>query len=120
MSLRDSGQMICALSELADPGALEFSIGEGEWPLRGFVVHYRGEIRAYRNSCPHLGWTLNLKPHAFFAPHVELLQCAGHGALFEPHTGRCVAGPCIGRNLHALVIDVQNGNVYLRDQSDTI
>ncbi len=105
---------ICALSDLLDPGAREFSIGAGDWPLRGFVVRYQGAVRAYVNRCPHAGLPLNFKPHEFFAPHVELLQCAVHGALFAPETGACVAGPCAGRSLRVLEIEIVKGYVYVR------
>jgi nitrite reductase/ring-hydroxylating ferredoxin subunit len=27
------------------------------------------------------------------------LVCANHGAKFEPHTGVCVGGPCVGKRL---------------------
>lgn len=112
--------IICSLSELSDPGTREFIIGEGEWPLRGFVVRFQGEIHAYLNSCPHAGLSLNFKPHTFFAPHTQLLQCVAHGALFEPNTGECVAGPCVGQQLRELVIEVVDGKVYLRQQPDVL
>ena len=104
---------ICELSQLSDPGALEFSIGVGDWPLRGFVVRYQGEVRAYVNRCPHARWPLNFKPHEFFAPDTPLLQCTVHGALFEPLTGVCVAGPCTGLNLRALHVEVKADAVVL-------
>lgn len=115
-----SDPAICSLYGLADPGTHEFSIGEGDWPLRGFVVRYRNEVRAYVNSCPHIGLPLNGKPHTFFAPHVELLQCVAHGALFEPHTGECVAGPCVGRRLRELDIELIDGYIYLRSHPDAL
>ena len=31
-----------------------------------------------------------------------MLVCAAHGALYEPDTGRCVAGPCLGARLVGL------------------
>ena len=114
----DRSKVICALDELPDPGAREFSMGEGDWPLRGFVVRYRGQVFAYRNSCPHAGHPLNWKPDRFFAVGNELLMCASHGALFTPDTGKCIAGPCVGRALRALEIEVNSGYVVLRGQSD--
>ncbi len=112
--------LICALNEITEPGTREFSVGEGEWPLRGFVVRYQGQLRAYVNSCPHLGVPLNYQPNEFFAPHEPLLQCSVHGALFVPHTGRCVSGPCIGRRLRELKIETIDGHLYLRSHPDTL
>ena len=34
----DLARVICPLHELADPGARGFTMGEGDWPLRGFIV----------------------------------------------------------------------------------
>jgi nitrite reductase/ring-hydroxylating ferredoxin subunit len=115
-----SQTLICALSELIDPGAYEFVIGDGDWPLRGFVVQYQGQIHAYENKCPHLGVPLNYRPNEFFAPYEPLLQCTVHGALFMPHSGRCVAGPCAGRNLRKLEIETIDGYLYLRSHPDTL
>ncbi|MGC3981796.1 MAG: Rieske (2Fe-2S) protein [Steroidobacteraceae bacterium] len=115
-----NAMLLCSLAELTDPGAREFTLGEGDWPLRGFVVRYQGEVHAYLNSCPHAGLPLNFKPDVFFAPHVELLQCVAHGALFEPETGECVAGPCFGQSLQMLDIQVHEGRVYLRSHPDIL
>lgn len=106
-------RVLCTLAEVPDPGTYEFSIGEGDWPLRGFVVRHRGQVRAYVNSCPHAGHPLNWKPNSFFAPRTELLLCVSHGALFEPDTGECVAGPCAGQNLQSLKIEIADGQVVL-------
>lgn len=104
---------LCALAELSDPGTHEFSIGEGEWPLRGFVVRQGEQLRAYVNRCPHAGHMLNLRPNRFFAPAEDLLLCSSHGALFDPMTGECVAGPCAGRALQKLDAEVMGGSVWL-------
>lgn len=121
MSVEPNQQcVICVLADLSDPGTREFTLGEGDWPLRGFVVRYRGEVRAYLNSCPHAGHPLNWKPNSFFAPNAESLICASHGALFEALTGECVAGPCLGQSLRALDIEIANGQVLLKGSPDIL
>lgn len=96
---------LCTLEELAARGARGFSVGEGDWPLRGFVVALPdGGLRAYVNTCPHAGHPLDLLPHRFLTADRSLIVCASHGALFEPSTGRCVAGPCSGRSLRPLAV----------------
>ena len=109
------GQLICRVSDLPDPGTLEFSIGDGEWPVPGFIVRYKGAVRAYLNRCPHAGHLLNWKSDDFFAPDRSLLSCNAHGALFEPASGMCVFGPCIGKSLQSLEIEIVDGQVLLRD-----
>jgi len=111
----DLTRVICALHELADPGAKGFTMGEGEWPLRGFVVRRGDAVHAYVNHCPHAGFPLNWQPDRFLAPGAPLILCVMHGALFEMQTGLCIAGPCAGNSLQSLPVQVRDGYVLLDD-----
>ena len=111
----DLARVICPLHELADPGAKGFTMGEGDWPLHGFVVRRGGNVHAYVNHCPHAGFPLNWNPDAFLAPDAPLILCAMHGALFEIETGLCLSGPCDGLRLRALAVRVVRGYVMLDD-----
>jgi nitrite reductase/ring-hydroxylating ferredoxin subunit len=111
----DVARVICALHELADPGARGFTIGRGDWPLRGFVVRHGAEVRGYVNHCPHAGHPLNAWPHAFLASDLPVILCSSHGAVFEIETGLCVAGPCAGARLRAIALRVERGYVMLAD-----
>jgi nitrite reductase/ring-hydroxylating ferredoxin subunit len=115
MSEIDLTRVICPLHELADPGAKGFTMGEGEWPLRGFVVRQGDSVHAYVNHCPHAGFPLNWQPDHFLAPGAPLILCVMHGALFEMQTGQCVAGPCAGNSLQSLPVHVLDGYVLLDD-----
>ena len=81
--------------------------------MRGFVVRYQGKVHAYVNACPHMGWPLNLQADVFFAPFAPLLQCVSHGALFEPDSGKCVAGPCFGQRLQSLDVEVIDSIIHV-------
>jgi nitrite reductase/ring-hydroxylating ferredoxin subunit len=70
--------------------------------LEGFVVNHAGEYHAYVNRCPHVGTPLDLWPNEFFAEDGRALICSTHGALYEPATGYCTAGPCAGDSLARL------------------
>jgi nitrite reductase/ring-hydroxylating ferredoxin subunit len=111
----DLARVICPLHELADPGAKGFTMGEGDWPLRGFVVRRGSSVHAYVNHCPHAGFPLNWSPDAFLAPGAPLILCAMHGALFEIETGLCLSGPCDGMRLRPLPVRVARGYVMLGD-----
>lgn len=105
MSGSPVGMPLCTRAEIDEHGARGFSVGEGEWPLRGFVVALPdGALRAYVNTCPHAGHPLDLLPHRFLTADRALIVCSSHGALFEPSSGRCVAGPCPGRSLRPLAV----------------
>jgi nitrite reductase/ring-hydroxylating ferredoxin subunit len=113
VSVVEPDRVICALDELADPGAKGFRMGSGDWPLRGFVVRSGPQLRAYVNYCPHAGFPLDAQPGVFLTSDAALILCAMHGALFEIETGRCVSGPCMGRGLRPLPVHVEDGRVVL-------
>lgn len=104
---------VARLEDIEEPGALEFRIGEGNWPFQGFVVRWQGKIYAYQNFCPHAGHRLNFKPDGFFNLDKSLLICASHGAVFSPENGECIGGPCPGSRLQPLACRVENGEVYV-------
>jgi nitrite reductase/ring-hydroxylating ferredoxin subunit len=93
----DLERVICPLHELADPGAKGFTMGGGDWPLRGFVVRRGDTVRAYVNHCPHAGFPLNWQPDQFLAPEAPLILCVMHGALFEIESGRVRVGTVRGQ-----------------------
>ncbi len=109
----DVERVICRLDDLGECGSRGFSIGAGDWPLRGFVVRIRDQVRGYLNSCPHARHPLNFKPNHFLTRDGALILCASHGALFEKLTGYCVAGPCAGQSLQRLPLEVSDGYVML-------
>lgn len=113
VSPREVRTAVCRLDELGDPGSRGFSVGEGDWPFRGFVVRRGGEVWAYRNYCVHAGHPLDWQPHRFLTPDGGHIICASHGAMFELDTGVCVAGPCPGKLLYRLPVEVEQGHVVV-------
>ena len=110
----DLERVVCRLSELAG-GARGFTVGGGDWPLRIFVVRVADAVRGYLNRCPHAGHPLDLRPQHFLTADGTLILCSSHGALFEKPTGYCVAGPCAGRSLIPVPLEVKCGVVLLAD-----
>lgn len=116
----DVERVICRFTDIADPGARGFTIGTGDWPLRGLVVRVGNEVRGYVNHCPHAGHPLNLRPHRFLTPDDALILCSSHGALFDKLTGYCLAGPCAGRSLRTVPLTLADGFVMLADGVDAL
>ena len=113
----DLERVVCRLSDLAG-GARGFTIGGGNWPLRLLVVRVADAVHGYLNRCPHAGHPLDLLPQHFLTADGTLILCASHGALFEKSTGHCVAGPCAGRSLTPVPLEVKCGFVLLEDSVD--
>jgi naringenin degradation protein FdeD len=111
----DVERVVCRLADLDAGSAHAFTLGEGAWPLRGFVVRSGEEVHGFVNRCPHAGHPLDLLPGRFLTPDGTLIICASHGALFEKATGYCVAGPCAGKSLTPLPLEVRAGYVLLAD-----
>ena len=115
----DVERVVCRLTDLDQHGgARGFTIGRGEWPLRGFVVRSGDTVHGYVNYCPHAGHPLNLNPHQFLTHDGSLILCSSHGALFEKQTGYCVAGPCAGKQLRSIALEVESGFVMLTEGVD--
>ena len=101
------------------PIAREDQIPEGRaLPVQtawGSVLLYRwaGQVRAVLNACPHVGTPLDLVPGKVFTRDGQHLICATHAALFDPATGLCTAGPCLGRSLQEVPIRLADGQVWL-------
>lgn len=110
------GLRLCALEELADPGARGFVFepveGSGAWnPFRGIVLRREGEVRGFVDSCPHTGAPLSDDPERYLTKRGDFLVCWNHGALFRPDDGVCVAGPCVKRALRPWTVVVRAGEV---------
>jgi nitrite reductase/ring-hydroxylating ferredoxin subunit len=113
----DLERVVCRLSELA-AGARGFTIGAGSWPMRLLVVRVPDAVHGYLNRCPHAGHPLDLLPQRFLTADGSLILCSSHGALFEKSTGYCVAGPCAGRSLTPVALEVKCGLVLLAASVD--
>jgi nitrite reductase/ring-hydroxylating ferredoxin subunit len=115
----DTARILCSLAELGAQGCRGFALGGGDWPLQGLVLRLaNGELRAYLNCCPHQGHRLNLQPHQFLTRDGALLMCHSHGAVFERDQGRCLWGPCAGKHLIAVPIELTDGYVLLSQEAN--
>lgn len=107
---------LCALAEIADPGAKGFRFRDGSALFSGVVVR-RGELLAgYVDSCPHAGWPLAGFDDRFLTRDGAHILCSGHGALFELSDGRCVSGPCMDEHLAPWPVEVRHGEVFTAGQ----
>ena len=102
------------MDEIDDPGSKEFRIGEGDWPFKGFVVRQGDELYAYQNFCMHAGHPLNWRPDGFLTGDGSQIICASHGAIYEIKSGECVSGPCPGKKLRPVALEVREGDVVVR------
>lgn len=77
-------------------------------PAKGLVLRWAGELRAYRNLCPHWSMPLDADTGEFFDHNKSAILCKMHGARFDPLSGECIMGPCEDDHLEALQVEVSD------------
>jgi nitrite reductase/ring-hydroxylating ferredoxin subunit len=108
-----AGRLLCRLAEIADPGSRGFELDEGTGCRAIFLVRRGATLAAYVNSCPHTGGPLDWVEDQFLDFDRRHILCATHGALFRIEDGHCLAGPCKGKGLTAVAVEVAEGEVRL-------
>jgi nitrite reductase/ring-hydroxylating ferredoxin subunit len=107
------GEWRCGIDDLPEGHTAVFRLTCGGRSVHGFAIHHAGGVHAYVNSCPHVGTTLDMWPNEFLAEDRRTIVCATHGALFEPETGACIAGPCAGDSLAPLAVRVVDREIVV-------
>ena len=109
-------RLICESAVLAEAGTgVRFTLAAQAGEEKGFAIRHCGAVRGFVNRCPHMGTELDWQPGEFFDVAGLYLICSTHGAIFEPKTGLCVAGPCRGASLEPLEMRERGGQVFLLD-----
>ncbi len=71
-----------------------------------------GVVRAYQNLCRHMPIPLDAGGRRFL-DETKHLFCSTHGARYRREDGVCVSGPCVGRRLFALPLEVEGEQVLV-------
>ena len=107
-------QQICLSKDLKEGGlGVSFKVKCGNLLYPAFVVRYQQQVYSYLNSCAHLNLEMDWIAGRFFEQSGRYLICATHGALFEPQSGLCVAGPCFGRSLTPIGVQEIDNVIFL-------
>jgi nitrite reductase/ring-hydroxylating ferredoxin subunit len=112
-ALPDGALRVCASAELEESGkAVVFDVLLWRRPARAFVLRFEGRLVAYLNRCAHVPTEMDWRPGEFLDDARRFIVCSMHGAVYEPTTGRCIAGPCAGARLMAIDVLERAGQVY--------
>lgn len=107
-------KLVAKVGELPHGASKKFKIRRGEFDTEALLVNYQGNLFAYLNRCPHVGISLDWVDNQFFTVDRRYLMCANHGAVFEPPTGECVWGPCVGAALQKLELEIEDEKIFAR------
>jgi len=102
-----------SLKDLPEGSSRGFSVNTPSGCEDVFLVHINSRLFAYRNSCPHTGGPLDWVPDQFLNLDGDLIQCATHDALFRIEDGTCIAGPCAGKALSPVPVQIRNDGIFL-------
>ena len=111
-----SGTLLCSL-EAVPPGtakgvSLSLNPSNPDAQFEIVVWHHPNGVRAFKNSCPHLGMPLETFPDRFLTADHKALVCSTHGAKFDG-SGLCFFGPCKNQSLLSLPVQIKDGNIVL-------
>jgi nitrite reductase/ring-hydroxylating ferredoxin subunit len=111
---KPAGKLVGSVGELGHGTSKKFIMRRGGRDFEALLVNYEGNHFAYVNRCPHTGITLDWLNNQFFSSDNRYIMCATHGAVFEPPSGECIWGPCVGLSLQHLPIEIDDGQIYAR------
>ena len=106
-------QALCASADLQERGvAVMFEVLEYGRAVPAFAVRFDSVAVAYLNRCAHVPAQMDWQPGQFWDMDKRFIICSMHGALYDPHQGHCVLGPCRGAHLTAISLTEKDGQVY--------
>lgn len=79
-----------------------------------FLVNHGGALYAYVNRCCHVPMTMDWIDNQFMTEDGRYIQCATHGACYEPESGECVSGPPCGKFLTRVPLTIDGDDVFAR------
>lgn len=107
-------RFVGSVGEIEHGKSKKFTLRRGHRELEALLVNFQGQHFAYINRCPHTGITLDWVNNQFFSSDNRYIMCATHGAVFEPPTGECIWGPCLGLSLQSVPVEIEEGRIYAR------
>jgi len=90
-----------------------FQIPENPDRLTALVLRTNTGVYGWLNACPHDGRRLCQDPAYLLKRKTGLIQCMHHQATFDPESGICDDGPCLGEKLREVKITEKDGQIVV-------
>jgi nitrite reductase/ring-hydroxylating ferredoxin subunit len=120
MAQNENGAVAIAhIGELQPGQTKKFVLNCNGREVEAFVVNFEGSLYAYINRCCHVPMTMDWIDNQFMTEDKRYVQCATHGACYEPATGECVSGPPFGKFLTPVPLTTR-GDAVLATWPDTL
>jgi nitrite reductase/ring-hydroxylating ferredoxin subunit len=106
---------LATIEELRAKRTIKFTYREEGISREGFLAFIEGEIVCYENVCRHLPLPLDYGDGQFFMADKKHFVCQTHGAMYDPQSGLCVAGPCAGASLKKIRFEVRGDEIWIQE-----
>ena len=112
---------LCASEDLLERGqAVVFRVRHFRHEVPAFVLRVDGKLVGYLNRCVHVPVEMDWQPGEFWDSSKQLIICSIHGAVYSPHSGHCLGGPCGRGKLTRVEVDEVEGQVYWYPSTDIV
>lgn len=99
---------LARLADIPDPGAVVANAGGVS-----LIVTRRGDrAAAFLNRCSHADYQLQRADGRVIVQEGRFLVCGVHGASYMLDDGACAGGPCNGKGLTAVAIEIRDGVIF--------
>lgn len=108
------GRVLCRSADLAEGQARGFAVKE-DGEAKVIVLRREGRVHGWLDLCPHYtgGTPMAWRRDAYLNADGSRIVCFSHNALFDPETGECTDGPCLGKRLRRIPLVEAEGAVRL-------
>lgn len=109
-----AGRVLCRSADLAEGQARGFALHDGG-ETKVIALRRGGRVLGWLDLCPHYagGTPMAWRRDAYLNADGSRLVCFSHNALFDPETGECTDGPCLGKRLRRIPLVEEAGAVRL-------
>lgn len=107
---------LCSLAKLKEDiviGFDPFNVGADTI----FALYKEEQVFLYKNQCPHDLVAMEYKKNQFLSKDRQQIICYAHGARFDPVSGLCIHGPCLGMYLPKVDFVIIDGDIYLNKEA---
>ena len=109
-------RILCPIEGISEGTSKGFAADPKAFYADILVVRTADGVYAYRNSCPHTGAPMEWETDQFLDYSGTLIQCGLHGAQFRIEDGYCIGGPCVGRYLRPVAIEIRDGMIIALEE----
>ncbi len=110
-----SRRRLATLGELKERKTIKFTYKDEGISREAFLAWFDDQVVCYQNVCRHIPITLDYGDGRFFDSKGTHFICQTHGATYEPLTGKCIAGPCVGASLKKLDVEIVREEIWFQE-----